>query len=494
MQLYGFAVSHHGLFSITGAFHNPGPFSGFVVSGLPLALAMILFAKSQAAILSKKLFYQILYYLLQISAWITLVSILLVLPPAQSRAAWIAGIIGVTFFVFRFPGKIFVRDSFVSRFKRMKRRVRLLISILVLAVVVASATGIYLFKQGSADGRLLIWRVTTEIIKQKAFVGHGTDAFNALYMDEQANWFASGKGNEAQTMVAGSPQAPFNELLKLWLEKGFVGVLIAGVIVFYILRGSKCQKIPPIIKQISADQFSSQGGLILGLQGALITLLVFSFFSYPFDISPFLLQLVVAVAVLAGYSKHIIQFNKNIKWLTTLPFSLLLVFATIHFVPQRKVYYQALKAWHEADRLYHFGTYNSAVEAYEAAVPILKTNGLFLQMYGKALSMDEQYEKSSEVLVQAQKKYSSQIIQNTLGDNHKALGNFVKAESAYLKSANMIPSLIYPKYLLTKLYNADGQHQKAIQTAEKILNSTVKVESSATKEIMREMKNINSEQ
>jgi hypothetical protein len=251
MQLYGFAVSHHGLFPISGAFHNPGPFSGFVVSGLPLALAMILFVKSQVAIPFKSLF-----YLLQISAWITLIAILLVLPPAKSRAAWIAGITGVTFFVFRFPGKIFVRDSFVSRFKRMKRTVRLLISILVLAVVVASATGIYLFKQGSADGRLLIWRVTTEIIKQKAFVGHGTDAFNALYMDEQANWFASGKGNEAQTMVAGSPQAPFNELLKLWLEKGFVGVLIAGVIVFYILRDYKFQNITPIIKQITEYQFS----------------------------------------------------------------------------------------------------------------------------------------------------------------------------------------------------------------------------------------------
>ena len=46
MQLYGFAVSHHGLFKITGAFHNPGPFSGFVVSGLPLALGVILLAES----------------------------------------------------------------------------------------------------------------------------------------------------------------------------------------------------------------------------------------------------------------------------------------------------------------------------------------------------------------------------------------------------------------------------------------------------------------
>ncbi|TCO07329.1 tetratricopeptide repeat protein [Natronoflexus pectinivorans] len=85
---------------------------------------------------------------------------------------------------------------------------------------------------------------------------------------------------------------------------------------------------------------------------------------------------------------------------------------------------------------------------------------------------------------------SSQIIQNTLGDNHKALGNYPEAEAAYTKSANMIPSLLLPKYLLAKLYLESGQHHKAKKTAEEILNSPVKVESSATREIMNEMKNL----
>ena len=111
-------------------------------------------------------------------------------------------------------------------------------------------------------------------------------------------------------------------------------------------------------------------------------------------------------------------------------------------------------------------------------------------MYGKALNMDAQYEKSNEVLTLAQERFSSQIIQNTLGDNHKTLGNFTDAEAAYSKSANMIPSLIYPKYLLAKLYAESDQHQKAKETAEAILNSDVKVESSATREIMNEMKKI----
>ncbi|HTO15830.1 MAG TPA: hypothetical protein VLZ83_08665, partial [Edaphocola sp.] len=153
-------------------------------------------------------------------------------------------------------------------------------------------------------------------------------------------------------------------------------------------------------------------------------------------------------------------------------------------------YYQALKTWQEADRLYNIGAYDSSVEAYEEVASTLKTSGLFLQMYGKALNMDAQYERSNEILTLAQKRFSSQIIQNTMCDNHKALLNFIDAEAAYIKSADMIPSLIYPKYLLAKLYTESGQHQKARQTAEVILNSNVKVESSATREIMNEMKNI----
>ena len=42
LQLYGVLSSYHALFKITGTFHNPGPFSGFVVSGLPMAVGLYL--------------------------------------------------------------------------------------------------------------------------------------------------------------------------------------------------------------------------------------------------------------------------------------------------------------------------------------------------------------------------------------------------------------------------------------------------------------------
>ena len=72
----------------------------------------------------------------------------------------------------------------------------------------------------------------------------------------------------------------------------------------------------------------------------------------------------------------------------------------------------------------------------------------------------------------------------------EALGNFEAAEKAYRKSSLMIPSSLLPKYLSAKLFIESDQPNKARLLAEDILNSPIKVESSATREIMREMKKI----
>ena len=496
MQLYGLERSYHGLFNITGTFHNPGPFSGFVVSGLPIALSVISYQStvSSQQLSEKKLGVRSLElglkYSIQILGWLTLVLILLVLPPAQSRAAWMAGLVGVAFLLIRFPNKISVRDSLVSRFKNLKRSMRLLITISVLAVVVGSATGFYLFKQGSADGRLLIWRITTQMIKTKPITGYGAGAFNALYMDEQARWFASGKGSETQALVAGSPEAPFNEFLKLWLEKGLIGLLLVGALLFYLIKKQHPKENSLTAQDESINTHSLNQGLIVALQGALISLLVFSLFSYPFDLSPFVLISITLLAVLAPFSKSLLNISSpHLRW-SALPIILILAAFSIQAYPLRKEHYQALSVWQDADRFYSLENYEIAIEAYQEAYPTFEHNGLFLQMYGKVLSMDKQFHKSNKILAEAEQYKSSQIIQNTLGDNHKALGNYAQAEEAYIKSAQMIPSTVFPKYLLAKLYSENGQHKKAKQIAETILNSEVKVESSATREIMNEMKKI----
>lgn len=489
MQLYGFENSYHGLFSITGTFHNPGPFSGFVVSGLPIALSVISYQStvSSQQLSEKKLGVRSLElglkYSIQILGWLTLVLILLVLPPAQSRAAWIAGIVACFYVLANHLKVRDYREKWRTRFFKVRKPIRVIILPVTITAILAGAYGLYIMKKGSADGRMLIWQVTSELIKEKPLLGHGAGSFDAKYMDAQAEWFASGKGTSAQGMVAGSPEAPFNELLKLWLEKGLIAVSLVAALLYYIFAPAKQSKRKEQSKLTNP-------GLVIAFKGSLIALLTFGLFSYPFDLSPFVLILITLLAVLAPLSKTVISISSpHLRW-SALPIFLILAAFSIQAYPLRKEHYQALSVWQDADRFYSFGNYETAIEAYEEVYPALKNNGLFLQMYGKALSMDEQHERSNEILLLAQQRFGSQIIQNTLGDNHKALKNYDEAEAAYIISAQMIPSLLLPKYLLAKLYVESKQPGKARQTAEEILNSPVKVESSATREIMDEMRRI----
>ena len=507
MQLYGYKSSYHGLFAITGTFHNPGPFSGFVVCALPLALSVINYHSSKISqqLSEKKLRVSGfdlwvkrglglghglrfglrlgLKYSIQILGWITLVLILLVLPPAQSRAAWIAGLAGCLYVLANHPKVRDFSEKWRTIFFMIRKPIRVIILSVTLTAFLAGAYGLYIMKKGSADGRMLIWQVTSELIKEKPLLGHGAGSFDAKYMDAQAEWFASGKGTSAQGLLAGSPEAPFNELLKLWLERGLIAVLLVAALLHGIFVPKKQSK-----REEQSELITP--GRVIAFKGSLITLLTFGLFSYPFDLSPFVLISITLLAVLAPFSKSLLNISSpHLRW-SALPIILILAAFSIQAYPLRKEHYQALSVWQDADRFYSLENYEIAIEAYQEAYPTFEHNGLFLQMYGKVLSMDKQFHKSNKILAEAEQYKSSQIIQNTLGDNHKALGNYAQAEEAYIKSAQMIPSLVFPKYLLAKLYSENGQHKKAKQIAETILNSEVKVESSATREIMNEMKKI----
>jgi len=152
--------------------------------------------------------------------------------------------------------------------------------------------------------------------------------------------------------------------------------------------------------------------------------------------------------------------------------------------------YQAYKTWKDASDVYNVGAYPECLENFELAYPLLKTNGAFLVQYGKALEMVGKHESSIAILNEAKQHLNNTILYTCLGNNYKALGNTTQAEQAYLYAWNMAPARFYPLYLLAKLYNETGQHEKAVAMANKVLDKEVKIESTAIEEIKEEMKKI----
>lgn len=136
------------------------------------------------------------------------------------------------------------------------------------------------------------------------------------------------------------------------------------------------------------------------------------------------------------------------------------------------------------------GAYENSISSFEKAYPWLRNNGEFLIMYGKALTMAEDYIGAIEILNRAKNYQQNTILFNALGDIYKHQKQYQNAENAYLEAHYMIPSRFYSKYLLAKLYIECGDNSKALTIAWELINKEVKVHSRAVEEIRMEMKKI----
>jgi len=479
LQLYGIQPSHHLRFLITGSFTNPGPFSGYIVSGLPIAMGLFLHTRHKKQLVSDLKqtlpYVDIIIYYFSI---IILILILLVLPAARSRAAWFGGIAGCIFVLLSYYNKIKLKQWFQSKLQNWSLLQKTFLYVAGLLIVFFSLAGIYKFKQGSADGRLLMWQVSWEMIKDKPLTGWGAEGFKAQYGNYQANWFREGNGTPAQELVAGLPDSPFNEPIRITVGYGLIGLFLFLCLVgcLFFNSGLKCWDL-----QL--------------LKSGLLSILIFSLFSYPLDSAPIVLQFIILSALITNIKTTYKQSSKvKINFYKSLFVKALVVLVILIIIPvlSKATWktYEGHKHWRMAYQLYQHHVSNEAVDEYQKAINYLPDNGLLLQMYGKCLNINKDWSKASQILEKASSLRSDPILYVALGDSYKALKEYKKAEVAYWQSWYMEPHKFYPKYLLAKLYDENGQKKKATNIAFELINKKVKIESMAITEIKKEMQKI----
>ena len=124
---------------------------------------------------------------------------------------------------------------------------------------------LYYKKKDSADGRLLIWKCTWEMMQTTPIAGNGIDCFHKNYVDYQTNYFKQHPDSRF-VMLADNVKHPFNEYLLIGVQFGIIGwILLIGMITFLLF----CYRRQPM-----KEKYIS----LL----ALLSIAVFSFFSYPF--------------------------------------------------------------------------------------------------------------------------------------------------------------------------------------------------------------------
>ena len=401
LQVYGYEPSNHSLYALTGSFYNPGPYSGFLAMCVPVALHEWLEGKR----------------IWKPMALVALVLMLVVLPSGMSRSAWVATLVASGYVL-----------GMHYRERLYRYRNFFWIGGLLLILL---GIGAYHWKKDSADGRLLMWKVATQAVLDQPWQGVGWEYVAGAYGDAQERYFASGMATEQEAHVAGAPEYVFNEYLQVamaWGVPALCGILLLVGGCFYLGHRDR--------------QF--------GVCGALLSLAVFAFSSYPFQFMEFI------VAFIA-----------------------LLVVCLLRF---RNVYLQvSVLVIGIGVGLY---LYDSREEH-----PIRKAHTMFERAH--SLHKAGEWEASTELLKETMRISSDAMILNIIGKNCQALGYYEEAEEWFIRSTHRLPNRIYPYYLLAKLYAECPDvfaREKLEWAAKMVLEKEAKVESTAIKQMREEVK------
>lgn len=443
-QLYGFATSGHSMYALTGSFFNPGPYSGYLAMILPVCLYQWLVCGRRGG---------------RVVAGGVMLLIFCVLSAGMSRSAWLAaGVSCLCVYAWHMDWT----DKFRLLWQQQRQRV-VMVVVGGFCVLLLAGYLLFVLKPDSARGRLFMWKITCRAIAEKPLTGYGIHNFAAAYGNAQETYFAAGDYEPWEERVAGSPEYAFNEYLQAAVELGIpLAVCLLVVVVLCLYRGVRKGR--------------------YGICGAILSLMIFSFSSYP-------LQLPVFIVTFGGLLVACLSGADRWQWLG-LAVSVGII-GGFRLKNDLQVE-QACREWMNARVLYNAGAYQSAEKEYGRLYPLLRDRASFLFEYGHGLHKQQQFSKSNRILKEALQRSCDPMILNVIGKNYQQMGDCLSAEDWFIRSTHRLPGRIYPYYLLAKLYAEPSfrQPDKFEKMKWMVLTKEPKVHSTAIRQMREEIKKI----
>ena len=423
LQLSGHVESNHVLFPVTGTFLNPGPLGGFLALGLTVMLGIISTVQNKRKVFTATCIF-------------TATVITAMLAISDSRAGWLAAIAGILLLQWQNIHAAWLKLSLLKK-------------VVVIIIIAALTIALYLHKAKSAEGRLLTWRVTADMIADKPITGHGMGSFPEQYMYYQADYFKR-HPNSRFTGCASVVDRSYNDFLRLLSEEGIIGAIILCFMIYGIVVNAKKEQ-----RTVNA---------------ALASIAVFSMFSYPSYITHFQLSF---AALLACTHCHKQPSGTGRHALSVTGILMLAICACTVFC-----FYSRME--HAENGLRNFiSTGNSA----SIDKTIIYNNPRLLDIYATHLSGSER----QEILKIAARKAPSPYLLCELA-TESAGTDYAQAQKLLHTAHYMIPHMVRPQYELYRLSAERGDTTQARAIIKNFLDGHTKVESSAALQMTGEMK------
>ena len=458
LQWYGLLPSHHFFFKITGPYASPTVYGG-VLALLWCIPWSVLWSVRRNHFPGYLYAYSLLLCMFSLP----------VLYWTNCRAAWLALLTVTVYLVLKY----LICFSYFGKRKQLlllakRPHFRWIVGCIALVCIASFAYALSSLKPDSANGRVLIWKVTAQMIGKRPLTGFSPQGFAAEYMHFQADYLKR-QGTPTEKWLADNNHYVYNELLRWWVEYGIIGLL------FYILF--VCQLLC----------YKEWGIRSLCAKMVCLAALSWGFFSYPDHVFPVLLLCTFAMAELS---------NQERKTLFRLPrlsssFSCIVIIGLIAWMSVR------LAGVYRSYRDLHYLSLKSAVMSQSEMLASLahleasmEHETLFWLYYCHMLDKYRQDSLLLEKLPHWEQLYPSTHTYVLKGDALQRLGRLGEAETAYTIASYMVPSRQRARYKLALLYIRQGRTAETVKLAKEILSEKVKSYGFETYEMHRDLKQI----
>lgn len=454
----------HHIFVLTGTFQNPGPYSAYLMIAGSIVLCRVpftiyhlqahfphLFSGIYHLSLAnrwarrfwknermKSIVKETVYYSLSVIAFLPL----LILPATWSRAAFVGmGVCALWIFKKRY-----------WRFRWY-----------VCGALVAVAVAFYFIKRGSADGRSLIWMASLTTWMHDMWLGVGVGGFRHACAEGIAEmWNAN--HDSAKFASAGVTDYAYNAMVKILVEQGLVGALLWITITLLAMWR---------LYKLSVSLFMG-----------MLSLLVFSMFSYPFELLPYRIIAVMVFAWSESRDKSTLCLHLN-KIICTFVSIITIAFSWFFKTEITE------RIEHDKDATLFAGMRNSAfLSDYYELLPYETDNPQYLFDFAKTLREETRYEDSNAILRMGTQVSADPMFYIIMGNNYRDEQLYDLAKETYEKAYSIMPNRLYPMYLLMMMYADKGDEALANDMAKRVRHSYVKIESNATKQMQEKADSI----
>jgi O-antigen ligase len=373
--------------------------------------------------------------------------------------------------------------------RRLTAGLALAASVLLLTGALAVAS-----KPTSAQGRVLIWKVSLRMFLAHPALGTGFSSFAGLYGAAQGSYFRQGLGTPMERLSADSVGYAFNDYLETAVELGLVGLLIFAVFWFFVL-----EKAWASFQRARASGLAKPAAGLKGRElasaaaGSVVVYMIMSFFYFPSRILPtFLLFNVLLAWVVSenaarraremspesqrgGLSSARVSRTLEPGRVLAAGVALAGLIASLALLPSFFRQFQAERTWEKARVLLQSGKKKESLGLSRRIYPDLRSNDNFLIFYSRLLMSQGIDEEAVRVLERRTARSSNPYLWEKLAEAYAKRGDIAQAWSSAFLADSVLPWRLTSKAMLTDFSAREGDLEGAVRYARLVLETPMKL-------------------